>query len=135
MTTDDLSRFHKLFLQLTIDDEIDFDIGVPLLGLLEQVSQCGTVGVEVIPGKMIILILTQFCPRPVVIGAAKDEYNIRAAQARQSGDKRPGAIVLIIVSVVADCGTTVGVVLLDEAARLIDDLPPPGLGHVVNIGS
>ena len=135
MAADHLSRFYNFFSQLAINDEYDFDVGVPLLGLLAQVSQCRTIGKEVGLSKIIILIIAQFCSRPVIVGAAKDENHIRAAKAWQSGDKRPAAIVLVIVSMVADCGTAVGVVLLNEAARLIDDLPPPGLGHVVNISS
>ena len=57
MAADHLSRFYNFFSQLAINDEYDFDIGVPLLGLLAQVSQCGTIGIEVGLSEMIILII------------------------------------------------------------------------------
>ena len=135
MVTNHFGRFLKIFIQYVIDDKEDPDIGIPLLCLHEQVSQCRTIGVEVGVSKIIILIIAQFCPSPVVIGGSKDKNHIRAAQSRQSGDKRPVAVIFIVVAVVADRSTAVGVVLLDEAASLIDDLPPPGLGDIAHIGS
>ena len=135
MVTNNFGRFLKIFIQDIIDEKEDPDIGIPLLCLLEQVSQCGTIGEEIGLREIIILIIAQFCPSPVVIGGSKDENYIRAAQARQSGDKRPVTVIFIVVSVVADRCTAVRVVLLDEVARLTDDLPPPGLSDIVHIGS
>ncbi len=135
MVTNNYGRFLKIFIQYVIDEKEDPDIGIPLLCLLEQVSQCGTIGEKVGLVEIIVLIIAQFCPCPVVVGGSKDENHIRASQARQSGDKRPVAVIFIVVAVVADRCTAVGVVLLNEAASLIDDLPPPGLSDIFHIGS
>ena len=95
MVTNNFGRFLKIFIQYVIDEKEDSDIGIPLLCLLEQVSQCGTIGVEVGLSEIIILIIAQFCPSPIVVGGSKDENHIRAAQARQSGDKRPVTVIFM----------------------------------------
>ena len=133
MLTDDSRRLHNLLTQFRILDKVDAGIGITGQSVVQQLGQRRTIRVEVGTFPVFIDVFAHLGTTPAVIGITEYQEDIRTTHTRQTGDKRTVAIVLVIIARIANGCATIRLILLQQVATFLHNLPPPRLAHVIDV--
>ena len=123
-----------LILQLWVQNEVDIYIRMALTEIGKQLRQGRTETVEVGTLPVAVLVIADRGIRPTVVRSAANQDDVRIAQQGSAVDEWTVAVILIAVAGVADGGTGIGIDVAHLVTTFLDNLPPPGLLHLVDIG-
>ena len=79
--------FHDVGAEFAVDDEVDVNIRVTRQSIVEEFGEGGAVCVEVAALEVGILVIAHLCTRPTVVGTAKNQQNVGAADAGKPCDE------------------------------------------------
>ena len=124
-----------LFAKAVVEDEIDAGVDVALRHVLQHACHGGTKLEEVGMGKVVVAIVAHGSARPAVVGSGEDEDDVGTAEVGHAGEEGTQRIVGAVVAAIAHGGAGVGVVHAEVPALLGDELVPPGLRDVGDVGA
>jgi len=79
--------FHDVGAKFAVDNEVDVNIWVTRKSIVEEFGEGGAVRVEVAALEVGVLVVANLCARPTVVGTAKNQENIGAANAGKPRDE------------------------------------------------
>ena len=120
-------------LEFAVHDEIDGGVGVSVLQMVEHIGHGRTEGVEVCCSPVGVLVFADGRAGPAVVGAAKDDDDIRTTEIPQTGTEGTVGVVLTLIACMADGGTGERVVPAKPHPGFLEQQAPPGLLHAGDI--
>ena len=124
-----------LGLQAVVDDVEELGVGIAVYDMRQHVCEGRTEGFELFGGPVAPDEFPYRRIGPGVVGSAEYKQYVGRAEIVHAVDEGSFGIVFAAVACGAYRGAGIGVVLLQPVAPFLDELMPPGLLYVVDVGA